>query len=257
MAPNRYKDTSYPMRELLRSLHAEGKLTPAQKKFLAPTKPPEELYDLKNDPYELHNLVGSHEHQNVLKRMRAAHIKWMRQTGDLGLIPEPELEEIYLEHGNGYDVLAQPENRDLIERIREVIELGEKGKAAIPDLLQAMQDKRASVRWWAAISLGNMAPDVGVAKTALQKALQDKSASVRIAAARAFCRMGKVRQVLPLLARELQNKENKIVRHYAALELEELGDKAGEFIEEIRAARNDGYDCVKRVTTRIVNTLKK
>jgi uncharacterized sulfatase len=198
MAPNRYKDTSYPMRELLRSLHAEGKLTPAQKKFLAPTKPPEELYDLKNDPYELHNLVSSPEHQNilkrmraVLKRMRAAHIKWMRETADLGLIPEPELEEIYLERGNGYDILAQPENRDLIERIREVIELGEKGKAAIPDLMQAMQDERASVRFWAAIGLGNMAPDVGAAKTTLQKALQDKSASVRIAAARAFCRMGR------------------------------------------------------------------
>ena len=257
MAPNRYKDTSYPMRELLRSLHAKGKLTPAQKQFLAPTKPPEELYDLKNDPYELHNLAGSPEHKNVLKRMRAAHIKWMRQTADLGLIPEPELEEIYLEHGNGYDILAQPENRDLIERIREVIELGEKGKAAIPDLMQAMQDKRASVRFWAAIGLGNMGPDVGAAKTALQKALQDKSASVRIAAARAFCRVGRARQVLPLLIRELQNKENKIVRHYAALELEELGGKAGEFIEEIRAAQNDSYDCVKRVTTRIVNTLEK
>ena len=123
--------------------------------------------------------------------------------------------------------------------------------------MQAMQDKRASVRWWAAIGLGNMNSDVGAAKTALQKALQDKSASVRIAAARAFCRVGRARQVLPLLARELQNKENKIVRHYAALELEELGDSAGEFIEEIRAARNDSYDCVKRVTTRIVNTLEK
>jgi HEAT repeat protein len=69
--------------------------------------------------------------------------------------------------------------------------------------------------------------------------------------------MGRDRQVVKLLVQELQNKENKIVRHYAALELEELGDKAGEVIEEIRTARNDSYDCVKRVTTRIVNTLEK
>ncbi|NQT03083.1 MAG: sulfatase-like hydrolase/transferase, partial [Planctomycetes bacterium] len=155
MAPNRYKDTSYPMRELLRSLHAEGKLTQAQKKFLAPAKPPEELYDLKNDPHELHNLVNSPEHQNILKRMRAAHIKWMHQTGDIGLIPEPELEKIYLKHGNGYDILAQPENHDLIDRIREIIELAESGKSAIPELINAMQDKRPSVRWWAAIGMGN------------------------------------------------------------------------------------------------------
>ena len=257
MAPNRYKDTSYPMRDLLRSLHAEDKLTPAQMKFMAPTKPPEELYDLKNDPHELHNLVNSPEHEKVLKRMRAAHIKWMHKTGDLGLIPEPQLEEFYLKHGNGYHILAQPENHDLIDRIREVIELAEKGKSAIPELILAMQDKKPSVRWWAAIGLGNMNSDAEAAKTVLQKALQDKSASVRIAAARAFCRMGRSRQVLKLLVEELQNKDNKIVRHYAALELEELGDKAGEFIENIRAAQNDSYNCVQRVTTRIINNLEK
>jgi len=257
MAPNRYKDTSYPVRNLLRSLHAEGKLTPAQMKFMAPTKPPEELYDLKNDPYELHNLASSPRHQNVLRRMRAAHIKWLHQTGDLGLIPEPQLEEMYLKHGNGYDILAQSENHDLIDRIRKVIELAESGKSAIPKLITAMQDKSPSVRWWAAIGLGNMDSDAQVAETVLQKALQDNSASVRVAAARAFCRMGRSPQALKLLVEELQNKDNKIVRHYAALELEELGDKAGEYIEEIRAARNDSYDGVKRVTTRIVNTLEK
>jgi arylsulfatase A-like enzyme len=257
MAPNRYKDTSYPLRDLLRRLHAEGKLTPDQAKFMAPTKPPEELYDLKNDPHELHNLAGSPKHRSVLRRMRAAHIKWMHQTGDLGLIPEPELEEFYLKHGNGYDILTQPENHDLIDRIREVIKLAESGKSAIPKLITAMQDKRPSVRWWAAIGLGNMDSDAEVAETVLQKALRDNSASVRVAAARAFCRMDKSPQALKLLVEELKNKDNKIVRHYAALELEDLGDKTREYIEEIRAARNDSYDGVKRVTTRIVNTLEK
>jgi arylsulfatase A-like enzyme len=257
MAPNRYKDTSYPMRDLMRSLHAEGKLTPDQMKFMALTKPPEELYDLKNDPHEFHNMANSPEHQKVLKRMRAVHIKWMHQSGDLGLIPEPILEEIYLKHGNGYDILAQPENHNLIDRIRKVIELGESGKSAIPQLIQAMQDKKSSIRWWAAIGLGNMNSDAEAVKTTLQKALKDKSASVRVAAARAFCRMDRTRQALPLLIKELQNKDNKIVRHYAALELEDLGDKAGEFVEDIRAAQNDSYDGVKRVSTRIVNTLEK
>ncbi len=257
MAPNRYKDTSYPVRDLLRSLHAEGKLTPDQAKFMAPTKPPEELYDLKNDPHELNNLAGSPKHQNVLKRMRTAHIKWLHQTGDLGLIPEPELEEFYLKHGNGYDILAQPENHELINRIRDVIELSESGKSAIPKLITAMQDKRPSVRWWAAIGLGNMDSDAKLAETVLQKALQDNSAAVRVAAARALCRMGKSPQALKLLVEELQNKDNKIVRHYAALELEDLGDKTREYIEEIRAAQNDSYDSVKRVTTRIINSLEK
>ena len=189
--------------------------------------------------------------------MRSAHIKWMHQTGDLGLIPEPELEEIYLRHGNDYDILAQPENKDLINRIRKVIELAESGKSSIPKLTLAMQDKNLSIRWWATIGLGNMNSDTQPAEKPLQKALNDKSASVRIAAARAFCRMGRSRQVLPLLIKELENKENKIARHYAALELEDLGDKAKEHIEYIRAAKNDNYDGVKRVTTRIIENLER
>jgi uncharacterized sulfatase len=257
MAPNRYKDTSYPVRNLLRTLHTEGKLTPAQTKFMAPTKPPEELYDLKNDPYELNNLAESPKHQNILKRMRAAHTKWMHQIGDIGLIPEPELEEMLLRHGQSYNILAQPENHNVINRIREVIEISEQGKSAIPQLKLAMQDKRPSVRWWAAIGLGNMGSDADTAKIVLQQALNDKSASVRIAAARAFCRMGKTKQVLPVLIKELKNKKNKIVRHYAALELEDLGDDVKEFIEDIRATTNDSYDGVKRVTTRIISNLEK
>ncbi len=257
MAPNRYKDTSYPVRNLLRKLHAEGKLTPAQTRFMAPTKPPEELYDLKNDPYELNNLAKSPEHKNILKRMRAAHIKWMHETGDIGLILEPELEEMLLRYGQSYNILAQPENHNLINRIREVIEISEQGKSAIPQLKLAMQDKRPSVRWWAAIGLGNMGPDADTAKIVLQQALNDKSASVRIAAARAFCRMGKTKQVLPVLIKELKNKKNKIVRHYAALELEDLGDDVKEFIEDIRAATNDSYDGAKRVTMRIISNLEK
>ncbi len=120
-----------------------------------------------------------------------------------------------------------------------------------------MQDTRPSVRWWAVIGLGNMNSDAKAAETVLQKALNDKSPSVRVAAARAFCRMGEIQQGLQLLVKELKNKDNKIVRHYAALELEELGDKVSEFIEDIRKAQNDTYDGVKRVTTRIINNLEK
>jgi arylsulfatase A-like enzyme len=257
MAPNRYKDTSYPMRDLLRKLHSENRLTPAQAKFMAPAKPPEELYDLQNDPYELRNLAGSPEHQDVLKRMRAAHIRWLHQSEDIGLIPEPVLEEMYLTRGYGYDVLAQPENKNLIGRILKVIELGEKGESAIPHLVSALQDERTPIRWWAAIGLGNMDSVTESAEKTLRNALHDESLSVRIAAARAFRRMGKANQVLPLLVDLLQNKDNKVVRHYAALELEELGEKAAEYSDIIRAARKDSYEYVQRVSARIVNNLEQ
>lgn len=89
---NNYKEKSYPVWNLLKELHAEGKLTPAQEFLCQPTMPPEELYDLETDPHEIHNLVGSEkpEHRAALDRLRAALTKWIADTDDKGAVLEPE-----------------------------------------------------------------------------------------------------------------------------------------------------------------------
>ncbi len=68
-------------------------MTPAQLLFFRPEKPPEELYDTTIDPHEINNLAASPQHQQVLKRMRAALDEWQKETKDLGLMPEAELRE--------------------------------------------------------------------------------------------------------------------------------------------------------------------
>jgi N-sulfoglucosamine sulfohydrolase len=108
---NRYKERSYPMLPLMRKLHSEGKLSPVQALFMAPRKPVEELYDIKNDPYEINNLADSPKHQKTLKKMRRILDKWFEETGDMGQFPEPES-------------AIQP--RDL-ERIKEDRKAGLKG----------------------------------------------------------------------------------------------------------------------------------
>jgi len=42
----------------------------------------EELYDLENDPDEMHNVVDDEAHAETLERMRRELITWMRQTED-------------------------------------------------------------------------------------------------------------------------------------------------------------------------------
>jgi len=74
-----------------RRLHEEGKLTGPPARFFAPTKPGEELYDTRADPDEVHNLATDPKYQKVLARMRRALDKWVKETKDLGEIPEEEL----------------------------------------------------------------------------------------------------------------------------------------------------------------------
>ncbi|QDU93300.1 sulfatase family protein [Lignipirellula cremea] len=87
----RYYDRTNPVRNLMRQMHADGKLTPGQAKVFAPQRPPEELYDLSTDPFELKNLAGSPDpaHQAALKNLREQLDAWLVETQDQGAQPEP------------------------------------------------------------------------------------------------------------------------------------------------------------------------
>jgi uncharacterized sulfatase len=92
-----------PTMKEMRRLHAEhwnalgprfGKvLDAAQLLYFRPVKPAEELYDTAADPHEVDDLARSPEHAETLRRLRAELERWMRDTGDLGLVPEDELRE--------------------------------------------------------------------------------------------------------------------------------------------------------------------
>ena len=74
-----------------RRLHEGGKLTGPPALFFAPVKPGEELYDTRADSDEVHNLATDPKYQKVLARMRQAMDQWVKETKDLGEIPEQEL----------------------------------------------------------------------------------------------------------------------------------------------------------------------
>ena len=88
-----YADLTNPVNELMRKLTSEGRLSADQAKFMAPSRPREELYDLKSDPFELHNLALSPAAYDVLVRMRRQLDGWIRLTKDHGLIPEDPRQE--------------------------------------------------------------------------------------------------------------------------------------------------------------------
>jgi len=83
-----------PTMQEMRRLNAAGKLEGPQMQYFEQTKPVEELYDTVADPHEVKNLAEDPKYKDVLERMRKTHIKWVKETRDIGLLPEPEFDEM-------------------------------------------------------------------------------------------------------------------------------------------------------------------
>jgi len=89
LQPQIYRELNYPTREPLMQMYARKKLNKVQARFFQANKPQEELYDLKNDPWEINNLAENPKYQNELKRLRQVLEMRLTEVGDKGATPEP------------------------------------------------------------------------------------------------------------------------------------------------------------------------
>ncbi len=246
----------------LRKLHKRGELTPAAEYYFSPTKPVEELYDTHADPHELHNLAADPQYSDTLSRLRAAHLEWVKRTKDTGLIAEPILVERENAIGHRYGVLRQSSDRGFANRLANVAVQASEGLQALPYLKEALADKDAAVRYWAAVGIGNIGEPALSAKDEIIAALEDESAVVRIAAARALCRMDMPKKALPVLTVELEEGA-QWERLHAAIVLDEIDDMARPVLSEMRSAlapREELYQkgkYVVRVINRALNQLEE
>ncbi|MFN4258487.1 MAG: sulfatase-like hydrolase/transferase [Gemmataceae bacterium] len=242
--PINYMDQMPTMREW-RRLAAEGKLTGPQRIFLSPTKPVEELYDTQNDPHEVYNLANSPEHRDILERLRRAHLAWVKDTLDVGLLSEAEV-QIRSQGTTPYEMARKgPKGYD-IERILNAALLVGQGPDTLPKLRELLSDQDSGVRYWAATGLGALGDKAASAAEDLRAAMKDTSPSVRVAAAEALCRQGKVAEALPVLAEALKHP-NDYVRLHAVNILDLLGDQAKPVLPQLKAAQGDKNDYVNRV----------
>ncbi|MGD8786830.1 MAG: HEAT repeat domain-containing protein, partial [Phycisphaerales bacterium] len=129
---------------------------------------------------------------------------------------------------------------------------------AIPEYVEALNDKHASVRYWAVIGLHHNCKGVEIkpAQKKLTKALKDNAAVVRIAAAHALCDWGYDKEALPILAETLKDKNDK-ARVYAITAMNKIGEKARPVLPQIKAALKDSDEFVQRVARATTNQLKK
>ena len=91
---NKYRE-QIPMNAKLIALNQEKKLEGNASYIFMNSKPQEEFYDLKNDPYEVYNLAEDPKYSKKIEEYRLALNDWQLEIGDKGFIPEHDLIESF------------------------------------------------------------------------------------------------------------------------------------------------------------------
>ena len=212
----------------IRKKEASGQLEPVMALFSAKEKPVEELYDTHADPSEIHNLADDPAFSQRLGEMRHALSEWQNKIGDIGLIPEAEIEILEHDAGSRFEILHGNRGDSPVEnRLATLVDIAtsaSEGPASIPKLLQALQDKDASIRYWAATGIGN----IGSAAMSLRSHVSQNASMThhRVSASQQpepLPNLARLEEALPVLEAELQS-DHQWGRLAAAIVLDEMDD---------------------------------
>lgn len=246
------------MMEIRRAEEA-GELTDAMALFSAERKPVKELYDLEKDPHEINNLADDPAYAEKLKELEEALFAWQLSIGDLGLIPESEIDVREEGAGSTYGILhGESDQSAYIREITSIATRASEGKAAFPELRKALDHEDSVIRYWGATGLGNFADEAKSfqdATGALAKLLKDPSPTVRIAAGRALCRMGTTDPALSVVAEEMKG-EGQWARLEASIVLDELDEVARPVLDALQEGlKKQPNKYIVRVSNKAVNDL--
>jgi arylsulfatase A-like enzyme len=249
--PNQHKDKKMIMKNM-RELYAVGKLTELQSFIFKKTRPPEELYNIEIDPHETQNLAYDPQYQETVSDLREKLYHWMEETGDLGLIPEPILEDLGKERGNKYFVSQENSKTGQVMQLIRCIEAGE--NQDINALRRSLGSDDPSEQYWAAKWLGILKDQKSI--ESLKLMTSGKIPALRIASNLALWQISHDEKYIQGLVDEIDNP-NLTVGLYAMNAIEQtevLNDLIYNAAD--RAFRSE-YDFTHRCGRRLLAKFKK
>ncbi|MEQ9411156.1 MAG: sulfatase [Fuerstiella sp.] len=225
-----HQPTAWPdqgqIRQEFDRLAGRKTMTAAQWHYVGPTKPVEELYDCVADPLNLTNLAADDEHRDVLGRMRGVLRQHLRDSGDLGFIPEAVLSDALTQHISEDNPAAL---QDLAERFRS--------RADRTGLYVSFDLSGDEIDYWQAVALQSHGLTEEMEQRLTAGPLVDwdskQSISTGIQLAPLLVRGRRPAAGLDLLVRATQHDDLNIVLQ-AARTLELLGDSARPAIPAMR-----------------------
>lgn len=227
--------------QIWKQLFDDGKLTPAQSSFWLP-KPAEELYDLSADRDQVNNLARSEssEVKEALDRLRQALNTHLRETRDLGFVPEAEMHRRAKAFDSPYALGHDPKGLAFDRILESAHRASDLSLASAAEMALLLGDQEPVVRYWGVLGLiirGATASKGAIEK--LRPLLNDESASVQIVAAEAVGRFGDptdLPKALEILMSHADMTSSDPYRANEALNaIDHLGDKAKPLAARIKA----------------------
>ena len=187
--------------------------------------------------------------------MRAALAAWQNRVGDVGLIPEAEIEIQEQTAGSRFAILNRDGGKKALARLVDIATKASQGADALDDLTKGLSDSDPSVRYWSATGIGNLGMQAAASFKQVKMAMKDASPSVRIAAARAVDRLGRPDLAIEVLVAELES-EHQWGRLAAAIVLDEMDQRAKPATAALeKAKQNQPNKYIVRVANRALNEM--
>ncbi|MCM5663386.1 sulfatase-like hydrolase/transferase [Galbibacter mesophilus] len=214
-----FSDKKESFADLHRRYHA-GAL-PAQAERMYEAKPPEELYDLRNDPYELENLANLPEFKEKVEQYRNTLHKWILEYRDTGFLPEAEY-MLRSKESTPYEMAHDPKEYPLKEILKAAELVGYKDISAIKT---AMENEDSGVRYWGLIASKASELPSEEFMSLWERLLNDPSPAVQITAAEYILMEKDNAKAIEVLAKWVQDERGWLALQ-AARSIELVGERA-------------------------------
>ena len=222
-----------PSMQSWEAAYEAGELNEAQSAFWE-AKPPEELYDIQQDPHNVNNLADDPQYQDDLLRLREANGEWVRRIHDSGFLPEAEMISRAKAQGiTIYELMRDPSLP--LDRIIETAELASLDDPAhLAELMKCFEDRESAVRYWAATGCAILGEQAEPAQAVLEEHLDDPSPNVVVACAEALYYLGEKEKALAALTEALRSEE-EMARVHALNVMRLMGEDARPALDKVRA----------------------
>ncbi len=233
-----------------------NQLKPEFSTIWKPGQAVEELFDLKADPWEIHNLATVPTQVGKLKSMRAQLKKEMIRARDTGLIPEGMFVELVPKGAPAADYWKTHSNA--LPKIIDLAFLASTRQPInLPVFVKNLSSPDPLTRYWSAqgllIILSQDATSAQAAEPTITNLLKDKHSNIRTTAAQILIARGNEKQGIAALLHELQNDDNNEFALLAVLNALTQAKAFDQIPDDWKKRHSKGKSYVARFISRAQN----